>query len=282
VDASPIIQRRLTNADSLICNDTQRQETHKEDESLTDNDSVATSSVSSLSSDSSDSEAPSEVSYGSEPMLPIRNAIARLHRLSMAIKRPSVVAQNSKAAYYVEYEDGVDVIQAFEQFTMKILEARFKDSMSPFLQKRLSQANAIRRQRFLYKQRHTKKLQERKDSGTLNDGLRPKRTGSQITRSTMLMTNRSSYGDQLNKTSAPRREESVRLSETTASKFDEGRFWKETASSRVSTVMSANPSLNDAVQFPPVPRIPVGSTEFICPHCYIPQPSKDATQRKWR
>ena len=88
----------------------------------------------------------------------IEQTIDRLYRLSVAIRRPSIVSQNAKAANFpIRDEDGNDVGEQFADFALTWITHQFPEA-PPVLRERLAKSVTLRRKRFLFRQSHQKKL----------------------------------------------------------------------------------------------------------------------------
>ncbi|CZT10392.1 uncharacterized protein RAG0_14884 [Rhynchosporium agropyri] len=88
----------------------------------------------------------------------IEQTIDRLYRLSVAIRRPSIISQNAKAVNIViRDEDGTDVSQQFTDFALNWITHHFREAPLT-LRERLAKSVTLRRKRFLYRQSHQLKL----------------------------------------------------------------------------------------------------------------------------
>ena len=261
--------------DISLASDSQGDNKDEEDD---EEDDVESSAVSNSSQSTEDAI---HLSPRLRQLQMIQKAIDRLNRLSVAIRRPSIFTQSQRAAsYIVKDEDGNDTMEAFEAYALAIIKLRFKDC-SPEIQHRLSQAIALRRRKFLYRQRHQEKLRKRSYSGS-KDRTRIIHSASRTALSGMLSVNHSITRTEIERSSPAQRDvASVQMSGTEASKFTESKFLPDAKSSIASTAISTA-SLNDAFNIPPAPKIPKGLTEFQCPYCCVLVPAKESHGKRWR
>jgi hypothetical protein len=216
----------------------------------------------------------------------VEQTIDRLYRLSIAIRRPSTVSQNLKAASFaIRDDEGNEVDAEFEDYAMKRVTHQFPQAPS-YLLKRLAAAITLRRRRFLYRHRHQKKLRSQSFNGL------PKRSPSppspsgdggstivgaqtmQLSPQTKNSTDNRYLKPLVSQTSAtsasffpPERAQAVSFFET---------------SSRVSTAFQISHDQASYVQVPDAPQVSPGSKEFECPYCLLMLPIEEAKGSKWR
>jgi hypothetical protein len=221
---------------------------------------------------------------GAGNLAPIKDAISRLHRLSVAIRKPALITQNSRAAKHTELnEEGQDVFDIFEKHVASRLVAVNCPDATVIIQRRLSQAMAFRRRRFHYRQRHQTKLSGRKAVIPRRQHLSPGNVTGYSTPRTARSTefSLSKLADRSAKITSLGRAESV-LSATTASRFEESNFKPDVLSTKASSILSGVGSQNHKLDILPPPKIPEGAVEFSCPHCCLVLPVSEAKPRPWR
>ena len=200
----------------------------------------------------------------------------------MAIRRSSAADQNLKATEKDFYdEDGIDLVEAFRKYTFEVLQFTRKGAAEGLLH-RLSQANAARRRRFLYRQKHQKKLKGRRESAPKQKSTNTIRATSLISSNTMHKVTESSPFERKSRPASTVRSSAI-FSNTTASGVNRENF--KPVQSVQSTVHSASPSTQiqlDPSFFPPAPKVMTGVAEFYCPYCCMVQPAAERSGRRWR
>lgn len=222
---------------------------------------------------------------GPGSLIPVKDAISRLHRLSVAIRKPALMTQNSKAAKHTELnEEGQDIFDVFEEFVAsRIVEVNCPDATT-VIRHRLCKAMAFRRRRFHYRQRHQIKLSGRK--AVMQPARRQHLSAGNTTGYSTPKTGKSTEialsttADRFAKTYS-RRAESV-LSATTASRFEESNFKPDILSTKASSIFSGVGSQNHKLDILPPPKIPEGAVEFSCPHCCLVLQVSEAKPKPWR
>jgi hypothetical protein len=213
----------------------------------------------------------------------VEQAIDRLYRLSVAIRRPSIISQNVKAANFViRDEDGNDVGEQFADFALKWITHQFPDA-APVIRERLAKSVTLRRKRFLYRQNHQKKLSTKSylsppplAGRSPSPGLEAEST---IVARTIIESPAQGNHDKQNEFLKPRLP-----SQTSASKVS-GKFKTEDVfeppPSRTPTVFSSPFTQQAAVAIPDPPKLSPGSKEFECPYCCMMLPMKEAVASHW-
>lgn len=213
----------------------------------------------------------------------IEQTIDRLYRLSVAIRRPSIISQNAKAANFtIKDEDGNDVGEQFEDFALTWITHQFPEA-PPVLRERLAKSVTLRRKRFLFRQSHQKKLGMK---SFLTPPPRPARSASPgldaestVMARTVVENPVPDTHKKHNNLLKPRL-----LSQTSASKVS-GKFRTEdifeTTPSRAPTVFSGAFTQQGSISIPDPPKPAVGSKEFECPYCCMILPIKEAVRSHW-
>ncbi|MCJ1307424.1 hypothetical protein MMC25_001070 [Agyrium rufum] len=212
----------------------------------------------------------------------IEQTIDRLYRLSVAIRRPSIVSQNVKAANYViRDEDGNDVGEQFANFALTWITHQFPDAPL-VLRDRLAKSVTLRRKRFLYRQSHQKKLSTK---SLLIPPPPPERSFSALDAESTVrartVVERTAAGTHNKRNNLLR----PRLpSQTSASKVSEnfrtGDIF-EPAPSRTPTVFSNAFTQHGSILIPDPPKPAAGSKEFECSYCCMILPMKEAVRSHW-
>jgi hypothetical protein len=249
------------------------------DESDSEDTDDGAESLVSLSSESDNAEA--SLPKGSYELLMIPETITRLHRLTVAIRKPALVTQNSKAAKYQEFdENGRDIFEMFEKdVALFLVKFHFPDAQE-YLHRRLSKTMTFRRRRFQYRKRHQIKLSGPKyvvpKRQFLSAGPVSHLHASQPLN--LVLSNEIDGAVRERAADKPRSE----LSATTASRFEETKFRPDGPSTRASSIVSGTGSQKHKLDIPPAPKIPEGASEFFCPHCSLVLPATEAKDRRWR
>jgi hypothetical protein len=239
--------------------------------------------VESLSSASSESEhVDSMLPHGTYEFQMIPETISRLHRLAVAIRKPALITQNSKAAKYQEFdENNNDVFDIFEKDVAFFLAKFYFPQAGDTLHHRLSRTMAFRRRRFHYRKRHQIKL-----SGPRYFVSKRKYLGAgPVSHTTTSLALSIAIPKEINAMAtevATDQAKSVCLSDTTASRFTESKFKPDAPSTKASSGISGTGSQKHKLELPPAPKIPEGASEFFCPHCCIVLQATEAKEKRWR
>jgi hypothetical protein len=201
----------------------------------------------------------------------------------VAIRRPSIISQNAKAANFViRDEDGNDVGEQFADFALTWITHQFPEA-PPVLRERLAKSVTLRRKRFLYRQSHQKKLGMK---SFLTPPPRPERSlspgldaDSTVIARTVVENTVQGTHSKHNNLLKPRL-----LSQTSASKVS-GKFRPEDifeqTPSRTPTVFSGAFTQQGSISIPDPPKPAAGSKEFECPYCCMMLPMKEAMRSQW-
>jgi hypothetical protein len=250
------------------------------DTSVSDDDDDDAESLSSLASVSEHGNSTFPNSSYELQMIP--ETISRLHRLAVAIRKPAIATQNSKAAKYQEFdENNNDVFKIFEKDVALFLVRFHFPEAGETLHQRLSRTMAFRRRRFHYRKRHQSKL-----SGPRH--TLPKRKYllagpvSQTTTSQALGITFPKEMSAAAREVATNHAGSVCLSDTTASRFTESKFKPDAPSTKASSAVSGTGSQRHRLELPPAPKVADGVSEFFCPHCCLVLPATEAKEKRWR
>lgn len=241
--------------------------------------SSSVSSSSSSDSTSSSSDQSVEIGPDASPVRTkilgtIEEAIDRLHRLSVAIRKSSITSRNSKAATFVERdEEGNDLSVEFEKYAAQKIKFTFKE-INEQLCERLAGAIALRRRRFQYRKSHQKKLEY--------SVYRPAPVSTVVPQKQISLLATATENKSLQATTISR--PSIQQSATTASAFDHEKLsYPAAPASRASTARSASMIVqNYSLDFPKPPFIAPHSKEFKCPYCYMILPVTEASDTRWK
>ncbi len=214
----------------------------------------------------------------------LEQTIDRLYRLSVVIRRPSIVSQNEKAAKFVMRDDEGNEVD-FEPYALKRITHQLPEA-PPYLLRRLAKAITERRRLFLYRRSHQRKLGSRSFSDSAENAP-PVPSPSHEEESTIV-------GVHTVITSSPTKIRAgdtylkpliSKTSATSASIFPHSQFRAEAvfeSSSRVSTAFQSSVEERSSVQVPDPPPVNPGSKEFGCPYCCLMLPIDEAKRSKWR
>lgn len=217
----------------------------------------------------------------------IEKAIDRLYRLSLIIRQPSRESQNERAGCLtLTDEEGNNIDASFAKYASDIISHRFPSAPS-FLRRKLAYGIVIRRKRFMYRQRHQRKLsatsfQDNDVKGRKVDVDKTEKMDSTVRdiRSTELKP----MGEVL-----PIRGRTH--SDATASKTSASAIPKEPlplksaleeSQSNQSTAFTMMNSMSAAVDIPRPPKPMSGGKEFECPYCCLFLPIKLTRAGPWR
>jgi hypothetical protein len=202
----------------------------------------------------------------------------------VALRRPSIISQNAKAANFViKDEEGNDIGEQFAEFAFKWITHQFPDA-APAIRKRLAKSVTLRRKRFLYRQSHQKKLSTKSYLSPPPLAERSPSPGldaeSTVIARTIIESPAQGNYDKQNMLLKPRLP-----SQTSASKVS-GKFKTEDvfepSASRAPTVFSSTGTQQAAIAIPDPPKLLPGSKEFECPYCCMMLPMKESTPVHWR
>lgn len=213
----------------------------------------------------------------------IEQTIDRLYRLSVAIRRPSIISQNAKAANFViRDEDGIDVTQQFSDFALTWITHQLPEA-PPVLRERLAKAATLRRKRFLYRQNHQKKLGMKsllapppRQARSISPGMD---AGSTVVAETVVENTVIGGHDKQTNFLKPKLPSQTSASKVSGNFRAEGIF--ELTPSRAPTVFSGNFTQHGPISIPDPPRPAAGSKEFECPYCSMILPMKEAVRSYW-
>jgi len=233
---------------------------------------------------SQDSESENESSGSIRDIDASREAIDRLNRLSLAIRRQSVIQRNSRAAYYEEEdENGVPKVWTFNVMAQRMVITWYPNA-SKIIQHRLAETMTIRRRQLLYRQSHQQKLKGqggRQNRPNRNQFVTENSAG--ITHSPSSNYGYSNKPTQSTKSvSSSKAESRGKLSATQASTMVESKVQFDAPSSKASTAMSAAVSDFERLEPPKPPKPSQGHSEFACPYCCMVVPIKEAEEKNWK
>lgn len=213
----------------------------------------------------------------------VEQTIDRLYRLSLAIRRPSIISQNAKAAnFIIRDEDGNDVGEQFADFALQWITHQIPEA-APVIRERLAQSVTLRRKRFLYRQNHQKKLSTKAYLAPLP---LTERSHSPVMDTESTVIARTIVGSPIQDTHNKQNQflKPGPPSQTSASKIS-GKFKAEDVfeppPSGAPTVFSTAITQQAAITIPDPPKPNPGSKEFECPYCCMMLPMKEAVSSHW-
>ena len=215
----------------------------------------------------------------------VEQTIDRLSRLSVAIRRPSTVTQNLKAANFaIRDEEGNEVDAQFEDYALKRATHQFPQA--PFyLLKRLATAITLRRRRFLYRHRHQRKLRSHLFHDLPGGSLSPlSPSGDRGSTTVGAPTVRLSPNIKNSTDNRYRKPLISQTSATSASFFplERAQAVSFAITSKASTALHTPLDQAFYVQVPDAPQVSPGSKEFECPYCWLMLSIEEAKGSKWR
>ncbi|KAK0122810.1 hypothetical protein ONS96_009843 [Cadophora gregata f. sp. sojae] len=213
----------------------------------------------------------------------VEQTIDRLYRLSVAIRKPSIINQNTKAAtFLIRDEEGNDVSRQFEEFALAWITHTFQEA-SVFLRERLARSITLRRRRFMFRQHHQKKLGIK---AVLNPPARPERPACVDLDTESTAVARTIVDTSIQKVEFKQKSllKPALASQTSASRVH-GKFRTEDVfrptTSRAPTEFSGTIVQQEAIGISDPPKAVAGSKEFECPYCCMMLPMKEAMRSNW-
>lgn len=223
-----------------------------------------------------------------EKRLPgIEKAIDRLYRLSLLIRQPSRSSQNEKAEQFIMRDEENNVLNdTFAAFVLQIVDHYFPHAPE-FLRNKLSHGIVVRRQRFLYRRHHQRKLSVVHPT---KEGTREDLVYDAKNRETDTTVRASRLADEPSLSPTLilelHRSKTSDLSQTSASALRKHNLpldrALEDAKSNQSTAFTATPSSSAPIELPRPPKPAAGSKEFECPYCCLILPIKESKASHWR
>lgn len=212
--------------------------------------------------------------------LAITEIIARLFKLSVAIRSPSVQNAAARSASFVEKdENGNDLSVLFERYVLQRIVHHYP-KLSPRIAERLSRAIGRRRRQFMYQRRHREKLgrarRGEKQSVTLAQNVESDNLNSSVPHEPAVSSSDAHITAELEPTVFHR---SI-LSETTATQYVP-RPEQPQAPSTKSFSTASGVSQGSQIDIPP-PISPDKDQEFECPYCFFILSCEFKGQRAWR
>ena len=190
-------------------------------------------------------------------MRAIEQCIDRLYRLSLAIRRPSVLVQNQVAADYVmQDEEGNPNETEVKSYALTRVKQQFPSAES-YLLERIAKAITLRRRYFLYRSSHQSKLSAEGLSSPTEPILPPETERSTVVAVRPILPSAVKKGliGRLKVSTAP-------ASWTTASNFQQSQFRSPLhydAISTMSTTLQSSPVQRVLVPVPDPPEIHPGT-----------------------
>ena len=216
----------------------------------------------------------------------IEGTIDRLYRLSLMIRQPSIAEQNAKAEKVVIFdEEGNDITTGFTAYAYEVTAHKFPEAPQQ-LKERLARGIVIRRKRFLYRQRHQQKLNNKtvvvvnvKEEG---NGTKGSDFDVPTVRGIRMLTDQPPQ-EAKNTECRPRVQHIPSQTSASVMKADitiEKVMVDE--ESRQSTMFTTAVTRTEPVLVPSAPQLAPGSKEFECPYCCIILPINYARAKRWR
>lgn len=215
----------------------------------------------------------------------VEQTIDRLYRLSVAIRRPSSLTQNLKAANFaIRDEEGNKVDAQFEEYALKRATHQFPQAPI-YLRKRLATAITLRRRRFLYRHNHQRKLRSGLFNGLPERSLSP--TSISGDRGSTIIgapTVRLSPDVKIGTDNRYLKPLISQTSATSASFFpvERAQAVSFALTSQASTTLQIPHDQASYLQVPDAPQVSPGSKEFECPYCWLMVSIEEAKGSKWR
>lgn len=210
-----------------------------------------------------------------EELQAVSDAIGRLQRISLAIRRAGSKTTLSRAAAFVIHDtigENVEFDVDFKAYVETVLDHRIRQARQS-LREQLASVISLRRRRFLYSREHQRKLQHRTEEWKSTSTPEKRNITAPVP------------GAPPEGSSTPARNpnhESQR-SETNASAFDRKHFVFEPTSTVASSKMSFSPVALANPDIPAAPKVDPGSYEHECPYCCWLLPAKVFnSDRRWR
>lgn len=227
-----------------------------------------------------------------EALRAVKEGIDRLQRLSSAIRLSSAQSRFAKAATYVEKdEEGNDISSGFRQFAMQMVEHRYKNADFD-LCTHLANSMFLRRNGFLYRERHQRKLAKEREQQSLTAGrteVKPEGITLGPDRGHRTLRGQPRIGvTNFPSLAKGRAAKSVALSGTEFSApLKPGLDYKSMLGARlrpsVAGSTSSVPMQEESVTYPPPPEFEPGLTEGQCPYCFEPfGMSNFVNPRRWQ
>lgn len=215
----------------------------------------------------------------------VEQTIDRLYRLSVAIRRPSIISQNAKAANFVLRDEyGNDVGEQFAEFALRWISHQFPDA-APELCRRLANSVTLRRKRFLYRQSHQMKLSTKAYSTHPAPLTERSTAAAQNAESTVVARTIVKNQGQIPHNKHSKTFKSNMPSQTSASKVSRKIRTQDIfgmAPLKPPTECSSVFPQQADISIPDPPKPPPGSKEFECPYCCMMLPIKDTIASNWR
>jgi hypothetical protein len=214
-----------------------------------------------------------------EALHAVKEGIDRLQRLSSAIRLSSAQSRFAKAATYVEKdEDGNDISSGFRHFAMQMVEHRYKNADFD-LCTHLANSMFLRRNGFLYRKRHQRKLAREREQPSLaicRTELKPEETKLGPGRGHRTLTGQPRTGvTDFQSLTKGKMAKSVALSGTEFSAPPKpGLDYKSMLGARLQPSAAGSTSSvsvqEESVTYPPPPEFEPGLTKGQCPYCFEP------------
>ncbi|KIX10281.1 uncharacterized protein Z518_01363 [Rhinocladiella mackenziei CBS 650.93] len=219
----------------------------------------------------------------------IERTIDRLYRLSKLIRQPSILSHNPKAENFpITDDEDNNIDEQFRKFAVECVAHKFPD-VSKELKERLGNGIVTRRKRFLYRQKHQRKLSTRTimadSKQEQQKGPVPKGDGQSTirgTRAVLESSNQAMKGPKgtLGGAALPSQTSASGMARTSIH-IDMTENDEESNQSTTFTNTPVDPG-GTTTFIPDPPKPTPGSKEFECPYCCIILPISYAKASKWR
>ncbi|KAF9890253.1 hypothetical protein FE257_006165 [Aspergillus nanangensis] len=218
-------------------------------------------------------------SRGSAPCPDITKVLDELFRLSCAIRRSGALRRFVKVANYVEYDEGgLNLTEEFRKGAAAIVAWKLKDSIASIsLQKRIVDTICLRQQHFAYLRARQKKNRRRDETVGIGHPMAPSSTLSATFSVTGSLSSKPSEKPAKKSTNGPIVNPSV-LTATTAQP-DRAKAAYSIKSYNHNEEYEVNCSADD---LPPPPKIPLRTTEYECPYCFLACPLREFSGERWK
>ncbi|TVY19984.1 Cyclin-dependent kinase 2 [Lachnellula arida] len=263
-----------------------RQPLVETNQSLVSEDVEENGDSESLPSSSNESGSRDHQPTKSRQAIAIEKNIDLLITLARSIRRSGATTRDENADRWVEMvqkndlEDKYTELRDFPIFAGVFLQCLYPHADEK-LKAKIAKSMARRRNHFVYRGEHHKKLAKQPLKGAIPARLIPQTTLSEASANT-------AAAPSLNSGSKPLQTQvssgvSQRNSGTSATPIGSKRLIRRVSSSSQPSTIATGASIKDTrLVIPPAPPFKDEDTEVLCPYCYILYPIKVAERERWR
>ncbi|TVY93333.1 Cyclin-dependent kinase [Lachnellula willkommii] len=263
-----------------------RQPLVETNQSLVSEDVEENGDSESLPSSSNESGSRDHQPTKSRQAIAIEKNIDLLITLARSIRRSGATTRDENADRWVEMvqkndlEDKYTELRDFPIFAGVFLQCLYPHADEK-LKAKIAKSMARRRNHFVYRGEHHKKLAKQPLKGAIPARLIPQTTLSEASATT-------AAAPSLNSGSKPLQTQvssgdSQRNSGTSATPIGSERLIRRVSSSSQHSTIATGASIKDTrLVIPPAPPFKDEDTEVLCPYCYILYPIKVAERERWR